>query len=167
MADALNLGPDGKLNVLGLGSRVLRLAHLPATTPLVVIMMVEADASEAAEYPLIVDLVEPDGTRENLVTATGEVPTQMLDPRVPTGFGGSLDLGNRPFRIEGVYRLEATAGPAAAVYVFSVMLEPVGEDTEAERSRPKAAHKPRQRKAPTRPASSTAAGTAAQRGIKA
>lgn len=121
LADAANNGPDGKLNVLGLGTRIVTFESFPAGAPLTVLGSVAADASEAGEYDLEVSIVEPDGTRQPMVQARATVSSQVEDARVPTGI--SFVLGFlRPFRIEGVHSFEARVGEVTARYDFLVRL---------------------------------------------
>lgn len=121
LADAANNGPDGKVNVLGLGTRIVTFDRLPGGLPLTVLGSVAADASEAAEYDVEVAIVEPDGTREVMVQSKAAVSSHVEDTRVPTGI--SFVLGFlRPFRIEGVHSFEARVGDVTARYDFLVRL---------------------------------------------
>ena len=128
LADAAKNGPDGKLNVLGLGARIVTFESFPAGSPLTVLGSVTADASEAGEYDIEVAMVQPDGTREPMVQAKATVSSEVEDARVPTGI--SFVLGFlRPFRIEGVHSFEARVGDVTARYDFLVRLrrEPSSE----------------------------------------
>lgn len=129
LADAANNGPDGKLNVLGLGARVLTYGSLPATSPLVVLAAASAGVEEAGEYAVAVAIVEPDGTRELLVESMGRVNAEVVDARVPTGIGVVLNLF-RPFRLEGVHRFEVRFGELTQTYEFLVRLATAGQAAE-------------------------------------
>lgn len=119
LADAASAGPEGKLNALGLGVRVLTFESLPATSPLAIIGSVEASVGEGGEYGLAVSLIEPSGLEVLLVQAKATVVDDVADTRVPTGIGFSVGL-LRPFEAEGVYAIRATVGPEVAEYLFVV-----------------------------------------------
>ena len=121
LADAANNGPDGKLNVLGLGPRVLNLAALPGGVPLAIIGGVSAGIEEAGEYGLDLRLIEPDGTDVPLVSARALVPSDVQDTRAPTG-AGFVVAWFGPFRLEGLHRIHAQFGQATADYEFVVRL---------------------------------------------
>jgi hypothetical protein len=115
VADSANNGPEGKLNALGLGVRILNYERLPAVTPLALLLQVSAPTSEAGNVPVEIVLVEPDNTREILLSGTGQISSESVDDRIPTGFGFNLGLV-RPYRIEGVHRFEATVGQLTGQY---------------------------------------------------
>ena len=119
LADAANSAADGKINVLGLGVRILTYSELPASSPLVIVGAVEATVEEAGDYALRVELFEPDGTIEELVNAAAKVTTEVKDSRVPTGIGFTIAL-SRPFRQEGVHVIRATVANEVAQYAFVV-----------------------------------------------
>jgi hypothetical protein len=120
IADAANTTPDGKLNILGLGARVLTVDGPNHPIPLVVACGVEATVEEAGDYPLGVRLERPDGVVEDIVMSTLTIPSEVTDPRVPTGAGLTLQLA-RGFPVPGVYRLAVDVGSLAAEYVFAVV----------------------------------------------
>lgn len=119
IADAANTTPDGKLNILGLGVRVLTVDGPNHVIPLIVACGVEANVAEAGDYPLTVRLERPDGVVEGVVTATLLIPGEVADPRVPTGAGLTLQMV-RGFPVAGVYSLVVDVGGVAAQYVFAV-----------------------------------------------
>jgi hypothetical protein len=121
LADAANRGVDGKINVLGLGVRILSYPSLPAASPLAIVGAVEAAVDEAGDYALLVKLVEPDGTVEEIVKASAKVPSEVSDERVPTGIGFTIGL-TRPFRLEGIHSIRASFGDQQASFAFVVRL---------------------------------------------
>ena len=123
LADAANRADNGKLNVLGMGARILTVERLPAAVPLAILAAVAASTDEAGEYPIELALEEPDGSRAVLVEMTGSVPSVTEDARVPTGMGLTVALF-RPFRIEGIYRITAKIGEETATYEFLVRSTP-------------------------------------------
>lgn len=151
LADAANLGEGGKINILGLGTRLLNYEKLPGISPMVVLAAVSAMTTEAGDYPIELIIVEPDGTEETIVTTVGHVNNEVEDSRVPTGIGMSVDI-LRPFRIEGVHSLRLTVGELKARYDFVVRVRApktsAGDGSEV--PVPKAA-KPRPRAKPVKP----------------
>ena len=123
LADAANQAANGKMNVLGMGVRILTYAALPAASPLAIVGAVEAAVAEAGDYPLVVELVEPDGTVEEIVKATAKVPSEVTDVRLPTGMGFTIAL-TRPFRKEGIHYIRASFGDQQASFAFAVGLLP-------------------------------------------
>jgi hypothetical protein len=119
LADAANSGPEGKLNVLGLGSRIINLPGLPGGTPLAIVGSVSAAVDEAGSYELVVFMVEPDGTEVQLVQGSAIVPSDVEETRVPTGSGFLIGFAG-PFRLEGVHRIHARFGTVESDYEFVV-----------------------------------------------
>ena len=115
VADSANGGPDGKVNALGIGVRVLSYERLPAATPLAILLHISARPGEVHEIPIQLSLTEPDGTREILVDTVAPINATVNDERVPTGINLQLGLV-RPYRIEGVHRFEVQAGELRRSY---------------------------------------------------
>ncbi|MFI5284595.1 MAG: DUF6941 family protein [Candidatus Dormibacterales bacterium] len=122
LADAANNAPDGKLNVLGLGIRIVNVPGLPAGMPLAVLGSVSAGPAEAGDYDLDVRMVEPDGTEVPLAQGRSTVPAEVVEPRVPTGVGFVVGFGG-PFRIEGLHVIRARFGKLVMDYEFVVRLQ--------------------------------------------
>ena len=123
LADAANNGPEGKLNVLGFGVRVLTLPQLPGASPLAIVGAVTADVAEAGEYDVEVRIEEPDGRSAEVAKARTSLKAKVTDERVPTGITFILGFV-RPFRIEGKYIIRASVGDVVAEYPFVVRLSP-------------------------------------------
>jgi hypothetical protein len=132
LASAANASENGTSNVLGLGTRILTYERLPAVSPLVIVGSVAADVSEAGEYPITVAVVEPDGTREELVNSIAKVGADKTDPRIPTGIGFAVEMV-RPWRIEGVHRIEARVGDLEESYEFLVQRSPSASGADSTR----------------------------------
>jgi hypothetical protein len=121
LADAANNAPDGKVNVLGLGARIVTVERLPATLPLALLGLVSGSPEEAGDYEARVTLEEPDGTKETIVEFVGKLNADA-DPRVPTGIGMLLNIV-RPFRIAGIHRFEMTVGDLTSRYDLLVRMQ--------------------------------------------
>ena len=121
IADAANNAADGKLNALGLGTRIVNVTSLPAGMPLAIVGSVSASVEEAGEYDLDLLLVEPDGTEVPLVATRATVPSEVMDSRVPTG-AGFVVAWLATFRIEGVHMIRARFGDVHGGYDFVVRL---------------------------------------------
>ncbi len=122
IADAVSNGPDGKLNVLGLGVRIANVESLPADTPMTILGAVAASVDEAGTYEVEVSISAPDGSREVIAHGTAELSATLADPRVPTGLTFSIP-GVRSFRIEGVHTLEARVGELTRTYELLVRVQ--------------------------------------------
>jgi hypothetical protein len=138
LADASNRGPDGKVNILGLGARILTVPSLPTTVPLTLVGSVDADVAEAGDFVLRISLTEPDGSEEQVAEFAVAIPREVADPEVPTGFGFSLVL-LRPVRLEGIHVVRGTVGDLVADYVYAVRVSPepqgaTGSASDTERS---------------------------------
>jgi hypothetical protein len=124
IADAANRGPEGKLNVLGMGARILTFAELPGSAPLVLLGSIAAMTTEAGIYPLRVTRRDPDGSEHVLVEADGVVPSEAADDRIPTGIAFTIGMSG-PFTQEGVYQIVATLGDdLREEWPFVVRLKP-------------------------------------------
>ncbi len=121
LADAANNGPDGKLNVLGLGTRIVNLAGLPGGVPMVIVGSISAGLEEAGDYELDLRMVEPDGMEMPLIHSRAVVPAEVDDSRVPTGAGFVVGFIG-PFRIEGVHKIRVRFGELVGDYDFVVRL---------------------------------------------
>jgi len=127
IADAANDGPDGKLNFLGAGIRILRPSAANALISLVIVGQVDADDTEAGTYPVQLFMTGPDGVEVMRLEFDGVVGASD-DPEVPTGFGFVINLA-RPFTLSGLYRLVArVADLIPAEYIFKVMPLPAPAD---------------------------------------
>ena len=124
LADADKQGAGRQAKHLGHGARIVTFDRLPASSPTVIVAAVSATVEEAGEYLVELALLEPDGTREVIVSATGVVPSadEVEDARVPSGIGLSINL-YRPFRIEGVHTIELRVGDFAADWSFVVRVD--------------------------------------------
>jgi hypothetical protein len=123
IADAASNGPEGKVNALGIGVRVVNLDHLPNQASMTILGSVSASLSEAGPYDVRVAMIAPDGSRDVLAQGLAEVPSQVPDIRVPTGLAFGLP-GVRTFNLEGVYTVEAQVGELIKTYEFVVRLVP-------------------------------------------
>lgn len=120
LADAANVGSDGKVNVLGMGARIISYERLPGSSPLALLALVTGSVDEAGEYPVVVELEEPDGTRERMIDAVGVIAADA-DPRVPTGISLVLNF-SRPFRIVGLHTIHLRVGEIEQKYEFLVQI---------------------------------------------
>jgi hypothetical protein len=126
LADAANTAQNGKINVLGMGARIVHLERLPGAAPLAIVGGVEATTADAGDYDLRVSMIEPDDSEQVLVDARATLAADVPEPELPAGIVFTVDL-RRPFRQEGVYRLVASFGTATADYSFAVRT--TGADT--------------------------------------
>jgi hypothetical protein len=120
LADAANNGPEGKLNVLGFGARILTLPSLPAAVPLVVVGGVAAGTDEAGAFDLAVHMIEPDGTEVQLARGPASIPSVVRENRLPTGVNFLVGFRG-PFRTYGLHSIRARFGGIEATYDFVVV----------------------------------------------
>ncbi len=121
LAESASPAPRGKINVLGLGSRVITLETVPETVPLSIVGMVEVPLAEAGTYDLRVTVTDPNGQTTELIHHEVETAADVEDERLPTGL--SFVIANaREYDVVGIYTLKATMGPASAEYPFVVRL---------------------------------------------
>lgn len=129
LADAANQTPDGKVNVLGLGARIVTFRSLPAAAPLVIIGSIAASREEAGHYTFRVFLKQPDGSQHLVVEFPGSITADVTDPRVPTGIGFTIGL-SRPFTQEGVHHIISTIGDLEAEWVFAVRVSAPADEAQ-------------------------------------
>lgn len=146
LADAMNFGPDGKINLLGMGWRQLNLGQLPTNVSFSILVSVIGARPDAGEHEADFCLVLPDGTEELLtrgpVVLDGPPEADVL------GVVLGLDLVGKPFVQPGRYAVRVKVGAALGEYPFQV------NAPEASPQEPKAAVSPTPRRrraaAPTR-----------------
>ncbi len=131
LADAANRSPDGKLNALGIGARILTVREFPSQLPVVVLGAVDASVDEAGSYDLVVEITEPDGTVVPLVHARATVDSEVTDPRVPTGISFMLGLSH-PFTREGIYTIVARVADCETHYEFVVRRDSSSSELQSE-----------------------------------
>ena len=120
LADAMNVGSDGKVNALGLGVRLITYPQLPGASPLSVLANIVAEPSEAGLHDAEFCLLLPDGTEEELFRTTVNV---TVDADTPDATMVSVMLGFsmlRPFIDEGVHAVRVKVGVVSAEYKFRV-----------------------------------------------
>lgn len=133
LADAANVGSDGKVNVLGMGARIISYERLPGSSPLALLALVTGLVDEAGEYPVLVELEEPDGTRERMIDAVASIAADA-DPRVPTGISLVLNF-SRPFRIGGLHTIHVRVGAVEQRYAFLVQVRNLAGGSDHKSSR--------------------------------
>jgi hypothetical protein len=119
LADAMNVSPDGKVNVLGLGIRLLVFPQLPAASRFAVLANVQADLSEVGSHDAEFRLVAPDGTEQDLFRTSIDVNPDLDPEATIVIIGLGLDVV-RPFTQEGRYIIRAKVGDVSAEYRFRV-----------------------------------------------
>lgn len=124
LADAANSAPEGKLNVLGMGVRIIRRGNPGRViVPMVVVAVGEATDADLGERPIDLSVTAPSGKSTTLLTDTLEITPN--DP-------GRIDLPNEvrvqiamPFILEeaGTFTLRMRLAGAKASYRFQVLPE--------------------------------------------
>jgi len=145
LADAMNFGPEGKINILGMGWRRVNLAQLPGPLSFSIIVSITAPPAEAGEYEGEFSLTLPDGTEEPLsrgrVVLAG-APAEAVLLSLIVG----LEVNGKPFTQSGVHVVHVKVGTASADYTFHVNAiaapapqEPATDKTPSRRPRKAAA----------------------------
>jgi hypothetical protein len=118
LADAMNFGPDGKINLLGMGWRQLNLGQLPANVSFSIVVSLIGTRSDAGEYEADFCLVLPDDTEELLTRG----PVVLAGPPEADVLGVvlGLDLVGKPFIRPGRYAVRIKVGTALGEYQFQV-----------------------------------------------
>lgn len=144
LADAMNFGPEGKVNILGMGWRQVVVAQLPAPLSFAIVASLTGPVSDAGEHVGEFCVVLPDGTEEMLARG----PVVLPEPRAEAtsiGLAFGLDVIGKQFAQPGLYTIRATIGPVSAEYQFRVTVGAVGVAPEA--SSAAAPAKPRKQRA--------------------
>lgn len=122
LADAGNLGPDGKLNALGLGVRVIRRQEDGSSiVPLVILALAEATDADHGSQPIRISLQEPSGKRRGLIDDSLEVtPSPPEEADLPNEVRVQVSM---PFLVNelGIHTLRMQLGKATANYRFVVV----------------------------------------------
>lgn len=121
IADAVNNGPEGKINALGMGARIANFESLPAQAAMTVLFAVSATVDEAGQYEVDVAIRAPDGSREMIAHGPAELIREVADARVPTGLTFAVP-SIRSFGTEGVHSIEVRVGELTRSYDFLVRI---------------------------------------------
>ena len=119
VADAVNFGPDGKVNMLGMGWRQVNMAQLPSPFSFSIVASVTVPPAEAGAYEGEYSLTLPDGTEE-VLSRTPVVFAQPPEETVLLGMVLGLEVVARPLTQAGLYTVRLKVGVASAEYQFRV-----------------------------------------------
>jgi hypothetical protein len=124
LADASSAGNEGKLNLLGIGVRLLRPTELPAAAQLTIAASIEATSDdEIGPYELELSIENPDGSVDTLNTGEVSFQPDAETPDVPRSIIFVVGL-LRSYAQEGTYRIRARVADATADYAFVIRVVP-------------------------------------------
>jgi hypothetical protein len=110
---------EGKLNLLGVGARVLKPPTLPAPAFLTLAGAVEGTDGEAGEYDLVITLTDPDGAATQLVAGRTTLPAATDHAELLPNSVFTIAF-THVYEKPGIYRLTARFGDIAETYKFLV-----------------------------------------------
>lgn len=116
VADAANVTPDGKQNLLGAGVRIIRTPDLPFARPLVVFMSADGPVEDRSPVPVKIVVRSPMGQHtvmETEATLRGDVP---IDKRLPLTLNIRGALDGYIWQEYGIHDIVATIGGSRATY---------------------------------------------------
>ena len=136
MADAMNVGPDGKVNVLGLGERLLVFPQLPMASRFAIVASLVGEPADAGTYEAEFRLETPDGVEQELFKTTIELAAPDDPDATLLVVGVGLDVV-RPFTQEGRHLLRVKVGDQSAQYQFRIKVgqpSPTGSTAAASKA---------------------------------
>jgi hypothetical protein len=126
LADAANTTAEGKVNIIGAGTRVINTPGVPVSIPVTLVATIEADPSEAGDYALDIHLQTPSERKDLFSDKSVHLPPATApEGELPLALNIQLSLHPLTLTEAGLHRIRARFGRVRADYVFVVrVIEP-------------------------------------------
>jgi hypothetical protein len=123
LADAANTTAEGKVNIIGAGTRAINTSALPVAVAITLVATIQADPSDAGNYPLDISLHTPSERRDLYSDKSVNLPAEN-SPEAELPIALNIQLALHPLTLNepGLHRIHARFGKARADYLFVVRL---------------------------------------------